>query len=283
MRVAMLSGSRVSVLTAPDDALLLRPPRPQEAIGDVGAAVRDALRFPLSGTAARGARDTGRHGHARRRAPGAAAPRRSDRPPSGGTRGHDRRARAAGRPVPAPDDPRRRGADAPGREPRARGPARPDGRPRVPRPGRGARRRVRRPPHRGRGGPHGVARPSTARPDRPRPHRHGGRDGAARRRRRSRRRLRRPGRAGRGRVLAARDGRVAGLAGRGRPRTCTGRPCPGPRHLARAQPAAAHGASAWLPPRRRGDRDARQVARATSGRCCPAACAAGSCRASPAR
>ena len=45
----MLSGSRVSVLTAPDDALLLRPPRPQEAIGDVGAAVRDSLRFPLSG------------------------------------------------------------------------------------------------------------------------------------------------------------------------------------------------------------------------------------------
>ena len=46
VRVAMLSGSRVSVLTAPDDALLLRPPRPQEAIGDVGAAVRDSLRFP---------------------------------------------------------------------------------------------------------------------------------------------------------------------------------------------------------------------------------------------
>lgn len=49
VRVAMLSGSRVSVLTAPDDALVLRPPVPQEAIGDVGAAVRDSLRFPLSG------------------------------------------------------------------------------------------------------------------------------------------------------------------------------------------------------------------------------------------
>ncbi len=45
----MLSGSRVSVVTAPDDALLLRPPLPQEAIADVGAAVRDSLRFPLSG------------------------------------------------------------------------------------------------------------------------------------------------------------------------------------------------------------------------------------------
>jgi Lactate racemase N-terminal domain len=45
----MLSGSRVAVLTAPDDALVLHAPEPQEAIGDVGAAVRDALRFPLSG------------------------------------------------------------------------------------------------------------------------------------------------------------------------------------------------------------------------------------------
>ncbi len=48
-RVALLSGSRVSVLNAPDDALLLRPPVPREAVADVGAAVRDSLRFPLSG------------------------------------------------------------------------------------------------------------------------------------------------------------------------------------------------------------------------------------------
>ncbi len=49
--------------TAPDDAVVLRPPPPSEAVADVGAAVRDALRFPLSGDgleahARRGARAT---------------------------------------------------------------------------------------------------------------------------------------------------------------------------------------------------------------------------------
>jgi hypothetical protein len=48
-RVPIPSGSRVAVLSAPDDAIVLRPPPPSEAIADVGAAVRDALRFPLSG------------------------------------------------------------------------------------------------------------------------------------------------------------------------------------------------------------------------------------------
>jgi hypothetical protein len=45
----MLSGSRLTVVNAPDDAVILRPRRPGEAIGDIGAAVRDALRFPLAG------------------------------------------------------------------------------------------------------------------------------------------------------------------------------------------------------------------------------------------
>jgi Lactate racemase N-terminal domain len=49
MRVPMLSGSRLVVVTAEDDALVLRPPRPGNAVADVGAAVRDALRFPLAG------------------------------------------------------------------------------------------------------------------------------------------------------------------------------------------------------------------------------------------
>ena len=48
-RVPILSGSRVAVVNVPEDAIVLRPPRPSEAIADVGAAVRDALRFPLSG------------------------------------------------------------------------------------------------------------------------------------------------------------------------------------------------------------------------------------------
>ena len=48
-RIPLLSGSRIAVVNAPEDALVLRPPPPSEAIADVGAAVRDALRFPLSG------------------------------------------------------------------------------------------------------------------------------------------------------------------------------------------------------------------------------------------
>ncbi|HEY7792994.1 MAG TPA: lactate racemase domain-containing protein [Gaiellaceae bacterium] len=49
MRVPMPSGSRVAVVNAPDDAVVLRARRPSEGIADIGAAVRDALRFPLSG------------------------------------------------------------------------------------------------------------------------------------------------------------------------------------------------------------------------------------------
>lgn len=39
----------MTVVNAADDATVLRPPPPGEAIADVGAAVRDALRFPLAG------------------------------------------------------------------------------------------------------------------------------------------------------------------------------------------------------------------------------------------
>jgi len=37
------------VATAPEDAIVLRPPPPAEGVKDVAAAVRDALRFPLEG------------------------------------------------------------------------------------------------------------------------------------------------------------------------------------------------------------------------------------------
>jgi hypothetical protein len=49
MRIPIASGSRISVVNVPEDTIVLRPPVPQEAIADVGAAVRDSLRFPLSG------------------------------------------------------------------------------------------------------------------------------------------------------------------------------------------------------------------------------------------
>jgi hypothetical protein len=48
-RVPLLSGTRLVIANAPDDAFVLRPPPPGEAVADVGAAVRDALRFPLDG------------------------------------------------------------------------------------------------------------------------------------------------------------------------------------------------------------------------------------------
>jgi Lactate racemase N-terminal domain len=50
VRVPLLSGSRLVVADAGDEATLVAPPPPpEEAITDVGAAVRDALRFPLAG------------------------------------------------------------------------------------------------------------------------------------------------------------------------------------------------------------------------------------------
>jgi hypothetical protein len=48
-RIPLLSGSRVVVVTADDDAFVLQPPPPADSVADVGAAVRDALRFPLAG------------------------------------------------------------------------------------------------------------------------------------------------------------------------------------------------------------------------------------------
>ncbi len=49
MRVPLLAGSRLTVVEAPPDALVLRSPPPGQPLVDVGAAVREALRFPLAG------------------------------------------------------------------------------------------------------------------------------------------------------------------------------------------------------------------------------------------
>ena len=48
-RVPLLFGTRLVVVDAPEDAVVLRPPPPGEPVADVRAAVRDALRFPLAG------------------------------------------------------------------------------------------------------------------------------------------------------------------------------------------------------------------------------------------
>jgi len=48
-RLPLLFGTRLTIVDAPDDAVVLRPPPPGEPVADVRAAVRDALRFPLAG------------------------------------------------------------------------------------------------------------------------------------------------------------------------------------------------------------------------------------------
>src|SRR5688572_7796865 len=47
--VPLLSGSRIVTVPVGADDLILRPPPPPTRVADVGAAVRDALAFPLSG------------------------------------------------------------------------------------------------------------------------------------------------------------------------------------------------------------------------------------------
>ena len=48
-RIPLLAGTKVVIASVPDDVVVLRPPAPGPAVADVGAAVRDALRFPLEG------------------------------------------------------------------------------------------------------------------------------------------------------------------------------------------------------------------------------------------
>jgi Lactate racemase N-terminal domain len=48
-RLPLAYGSRLAVVDAGEDAVVLMPPAPVERIADVAAAVRDALRFPLEG------------------------------------------------------------------------------------------------------------------------------------------------------------------------------------------------------------------------------------------
>ncbi len=49
MRVPLHSGSRLPLVTLPDDAVLLGAPPPLDPLADVGAAVAEAFRYPLAG------------------------------------------------------------------------------------------------------------------------------------------------------------------------------------------------------------------------------------------
>ena len=48
-RLPLPYGSRLAVVDAGEDAVVLAPPPPVKPIADIAAAVRDALRFPLAG------------------------------------------------------------------------------------------------------------------------------------------------------------------------------------------------------------------------------------------
>jgi hypothetical protein len=48
-QIPLLLGSRIARIDVPDGGVVLRPPAPRVEIGDVGSAVRQALRFPLAG------------------------------------------------------------------------------------------------------------------------------------------------------------------------------------------------------------------------------------------
>ena len=188
-RVPIPSGSRVAVVNV-RDGVVLRPRRPSEGVVDVAAAVRDALRFPLSGSPLEALVSRGGTATLVVEAPELPLP---------GALGDPRRYALAaaidelerlGVPEYAPDDPRRRRAQPASRAPRAGSAARPVVRAPLPRPGRGARRRVARPRPRRRCRPHAAARQPAAARDRPRPLRHRRRDRAPRRARRPARRLR---------------------------------------------------------------------------------------------
>ncbi len=49
MRVPLHSGSRLPLVTLPDDAVLLGSPPPLDPLADIGAAVAEAFRYPLAG------------------------------------------------------------------------------------------------------------------------------------------------------------------------------------------------------------------------------------------
>jgi hypothetical protein len=48
-RLPLPFGTRIVVVDAPDEAVVLRPPPPGDQVADVRAAIRDAFRFPLAG------------------------------------------------------------------------------------------------------------------------------------------------------------------------------------------------------------------------------------------
>ncbi len=170
-RIPIPSGSRVAVVNA-RDGVVLRPPRPSAGVVDVAAAVRDALRFPLSGSPLEALVTRGGTATLVVQPPELPASRRSGGSSAVRARSRDRRARAARHSLTAPDDPGRGRAQPPRRATRAGVAARAVRRAAVPRPRPGPRRGIARPRPSGRRGPDAAARQPAAARDRHRPLRH---------------------------------------------------------------------------------------------------------------
>ena len=139
-RVPLLSGSRVPLVALDDDALLLTPPPPLDPLGDIAAAVGEALRYPLSGPGLAGRVAAGARATVVVEPRVTAAARRSERPAAGRPRRRARRARPPRRARRPADDPDRRRPRAPRRTARARVDPPPHAGARLPRHGRRARR-----------------------------------------------------------------------------------------------------------------------------------------------
>ena len=117
VKLPLLSGSRLVLGTLPDEAEILTPPAPLDALRDVRAAVAEALRYPLSGEPLDQLVSRRRSGDDRREPPAPTAPGCGRRPAPRGARGSSRRARVGRGRSRRPDDPGRGRARA-AREPR---------------------------------------------------------------------------------------------------------------------------------------------------------------------
>ena len=144
-RIPLLYGTRLTVVDAPDDAVVLRPPPPGEPVADVRAAVRDALRFPLAGDPLEALVTRGGRATIVVEPPALPLPGALERPAAGRARSRVGRARARRRPDRAADAARRDRPDAPAAAARARAARRRLTRLRAPLPRRGRDPRRREP------------------------------------------------------------------------------------------------------------------------------------------
>ena len=114
-RIALLAGSKIAIVNAGDDAVILAPPPPREPVADVAAAVRDSLRFPLGGEPLEALVSRGGRATLVIEPPAQPVPQTPVDPRPAAIAAALERARARRGPVRGHHDPRRRRARAPHR------------------------------------------------------------------------------------------------------------------------------------------------------------------------